>query len=725
MFLVDILQTTSLNNMSEDPNLEKFLKDVDEVSDILQGLNSEDTYSQEQAILKADQKLEHLKKKEDQIELRDKTNRTLINKSGTSTLPSKSEISQESFIAILEKDASERADKRSQNKELANALKDLGNKAFDKGDYETAIQCYSEGLEKLKDMQVLYTNRAQAYIKLEKYEKAISDCEWALKCDDKCVKAYVHMGRAHLSLKNYEEARQCYKMITDIDITKEKLVKGYLRQVDYQEKKDIQEQKAWQDLEAGVEDAVSVTQLLTKLSKAGQSPLYYSGGIQLLVQAVNDSTAQTLFRTKNGFSIIADNCVINRCLLSNQTDTIVFDLCLSVLSLWKVVCNENENQHVLISHPNANSQIFSMLTSEIPDVQNKTFNLFDVYSTQEEGRSLLLNYFKPSRLFESLIKCGTLKDVRGCTAMDILFSLTQEERLRSYFRTNFKSELLPSLIIFLKTLYLALVNMKACLQAIAVMGHLTEDTFIRRKMAASLEYWDSCLLLVDKCNSPALGDGHKDALTAILGLLFNLSLEENSEIKERGVDISRRCLSLLSNKDGIILTRSVGILSRVLPQCPAAVEMAVQEGIVKKLMKFLKTGGKKTSQYSVKVLAVCTKEDTQARKEVYKYDKNFVTLVNLLRSEDEITIGNAALCLGNCFDLPGAASTWLQPDILKLLLTHAGGDSKRPSVQRNAAIALGKLCSAEPRYMAQLRELHGIEILNSCRKYVCKGPQQC
>ncbi|XP_069803850.1 tetratricopeptide repeat protein 12 [Dendropsophus ebraccatus] len=703
--------------MSEDQNLEKFLRDVDEISDILQGLNSEDTSSQEQAISRADQKLALLKKKEDdEIELRTKTNRTLINKSAGSTIP---QMNQENFIAILEKDASERAEKRRQNKELANALKDQGNEAFAKGDYETAIQRYSEGLEKLKDMQVLYTNRAQAYIKLNKYEAAISDCEWALKCDDKCVKAYVHMGRAHLGLKNYEEARKCYKKITDIDFAKEKLMQGYLNQVDFQEKKDMEEQKAVQDLEAGVEDVVSITQLLTKLSKAEQSPLYYSGGIRLLVQAVNDCTAQTLFRTNNGFSIIADNSVINRNVHSKQKDTMVADLCLSVLSLWKVVCNGNEeNQRVLISHPNASSQIFVMLTSKIPEIQNKTLDLLNVYSAQGDGRSLLLKHLNPSRLFESLITCGRLKDVRGCAAMDILYSLTQEERLRSYFRASFPSELLPSLISFLKTLCSALVNMKACLRGIAVMGHLTEDRIIRKKMAGSLEFWDSCLLLVDKCNSPALGDGHGNILAAILGIMFNLSLETNSEVKERGADISRRCLSLLSSKDGIILTRSVGILSRVLPQCPVAVELSVQEGVIKKLMKLLKAGGKKTSQYVVKVLAVCTKENTQARQEVFKYDKNFGTLVNLLRSEEEITVGNTALCLGNCFEFPGAASTLLQSDILKLLLTHAGGNSKRPSVQQNAAISLGKLCSAEPRYMTQLRELHGIEILNSCMKYI-------
>lgn len=43
----------------------------------------------------------------------------------------------------------------------ATALKEKGNDAFRKGDYDTAIQRYTEGLEKLKDKQELYTNRAQ------------------------------------------------------------------------------------------------------------------------------------------------------------------------------------------------------------------------------------------------------------------------------------------------------------------------------------------------------------------------------------------------------------------------------------------------------------------------------------------------------------------------------------------------------------------------------------
>lgn len=50
---------------------------------------------------------------------------------------------------------------------LPTALKAEGNDAFGKGDYVAAIQKYTEGLKKQKDMQVLYTNRAQVGVDQE------------------------------------------------------------------------------------------------------------------------------------------------------------------------------------------------------------------------------------------------------------------------------------------------------------------------------------------------------------------------------------------------------------------------------------------------------------------------------------------------------------------------------------------------------------------------------
>lgn len=64
---------------------------------------------------------------------------------------------------------------------------------------------------------------------------------------------------------------------------------------------------------------------------------------------------------------------------------------------------------------------------------------------------------------------------------------------------------------------------------------------------------------------------------------------------------------------------------------------------------------------------------------------------------DEMLSGNAALCLAHCLELEGVSSSLLGTDIVLLLLRRAAGDSEKTAVQQNAAIALGKLCRAEPR----------------------------
>lgn len=43
------------------------------------------------------------------------------------------------------------------------AFKVKGNEAFAQGDYEAAVQQYTAGLNALRDMEVLYTNRAQVH----------------------------------------------------------------------------------------------------------------------------------------------------------------------------------------------------------------------------------------------------------------------------------------------------------------------------------------------------------------------------------------------------------------------------------------------------------------------------------------------------------------------------------------------------------------------------------
>lgn len=706
----------------KDKDLEKFLKDVDDITKLVQELNSEDQSVREKAICEADRRISSKPETELIEGCRTKVNKTSVNTLPSSQLngprsPQMEEISQDGFLAALEQDARERAERRKENEVLANALKDMGNEAFAKGDYETAVQRYTEGLDRLKDMQVLYTNRAQAHNKLEKYKEAITDCEWALRCNEKCIKAYVHMGKANLGLKDYGEARNCYQKILEIDHKHEKLVKDYLNEVDFQEQKAIQEEKALEEFALGKETLVSVKELLQKLSKMNQAPAYYAGGIRLLTVTMQNCTERTIFRTCNGFSIIGDNKVISRCLEKDGKDPMEVELCVAVIALWHEVCRDNdENQRLLVTYPGIDGCIFSLLTSGVPDIQKECLDLLVYLAQNQNGRLLLISHFDPTRLLQCLLEFVISSDSQARIAIGLLASVAVEEKFKMHYQLNFSKTALPSFLDVLKNMNM--VTAAVIPECIAVMLSLSLDAGIRLQMSDSEDLWKACLGALDECQRTSNDTDCSNTLLALLSLMVNMSLESTQAMKGCALDVTDRCLALLNSKNGSILTKTVGVLSRVLVHCPLAVDEAVKGGAVKKLIHFLKGSGQITSGYAVKALAACTRSSPQAREDVVKSDKKFTVLMKLLHSENEVIAGNAALCLGYCMSVPGASSSLLNSDILKALLTYAGGDTKEVALQQNAAIALGKLCTAEPRFIEQLRKLNGIEILNSCMKYI-------
>ncbi|XP_073922812.1 tetratricopeptide repeat protein 12 isoform X3 [Castor canadensis] len=631
---------------------------IPSLANLIQEMNSDDPVVQQKAVLETERRLLLMEEEQEEDECRTTLNKTVIS---PPQAPKKNEdeTNPEAFLASVEKDAKERAKRRRENKALADALKEQGNEAFVKGDYETAILCYSKGLEKMKDMKVLYTNRAQAYIKLGDYQKALVDCDWALKCDERCTKAYFHMGKAHLALKNYSVSRECYQKILEINPKLQTQVKEYLNQVDLREKADLQEKEAHELLNSGKNTAMTTKNLLKTLSKPDQTPLFYAGGIEILTEMMKDCTERTLFRTHNGFSIISDNEVIRRCFSTAEKDAVAETVCVSVLKLWQAVCTENEeNQCLLIMHPDRARLLPTLLASKVLIVQQQSLALLLQLTQSEHGRKMVISHLDLTRLLEALLSFLDFSDKKASTAVGLLTDLALEERFQVWFKANLP-DALPALTGVLKR-EPKVVNTSALCQCIAIMGNLSAEPAARRHMWACEEFVDACSDLL----------------------------------------------------------RAAGVLSRTLSSSLKIVKEALRAGIVKKMIKFLKTGGQTASRYAIKTLAVCTNGYHEAREEVMRLDKNFNILMKLLSSEDEVLVGNAALCLGNCMEVPSAASSLLKTDLVKVLLKLAGGDSQKTTVQLNAGIALGKLCTAEPRFAAQLRELHGIEILNSMMKYI-------
>nr|XP_040046276.1 tetratricopeptide repeat protein 12 isoform X3 [Gasterosteus aculeatus aculeatus] len=591
-------------------------------------------------------------------------------------------------------------------------FKDKGNEAYAQEDYETAVKYYSDGLAELRDMQPLYTNRAQAHIKLGKYKEAISDCEWALKCNERCTKAYLHMGKAYLALQKYKESRNCFKKIVEVQPEKEKMVKEYLTQVDLEERRESQEMNARQEFDKGEGNNTRVPQLLEKLSRPGHIPLYYRGALESLSQAVNDCTARTLFRLNNGFGLISSNDTVRSCLLQKTKDPESQEMCASALKLWRAVCCGNvENQKLLMTFPLTRQSIVQLMTSENVAVQKECLALLCVYSLAPRGRRLAADNLDVPMLVKNLMACISNPKQQHEAAVNILENFAAENK----FGVQLRDVLTDSVIVPFTTLLrnISKSNRPVLASAISVIGCLARDDVICHNLAHDPECWKAFVVGIRQCSACEF----KEVIYPMLGLIINLSAIRSPIIEDQAVSLCNCCLGLLRDTDGRVITRATGVLSTVLPQSSQAVQHVVEGGVVPSLRLLLKGTGKSATKYAIKTLAVCTAASQLAQEELVKSDKKLSILRNLLASScDEIVTGNAALCLAHCLGLEGIGSTLLGTDIVLLLLRHAAGDAKRTAVRQNAAIALGKLCQSEPRHVEKVRELHGFEILHSCMK---------
>ncbi|CAG9135253.1 unnamed protein product [Plutella xylostella] len=85
--------------------------------------------------------------------------------------------------------------------EKAMKLKGAGNRAFHGGEYDKAIALYNEAIEACPpdrpiDLATFYQNRSACYEKREMWDQVKEDCTFALKLNEKYVKAFLRRSRA-------------------------------------------------------------------------------------------------------------------------------------------------------------------------------------------------------------------------------------------------------------------------------------------------------------------------------------------------------------------------------------------------------------------------------------------------------------------------------------------------------------------------------------------------
>jgi tetratricopeptide (TPR) repeat protein len=139
--------------------------------------------------------------------------------------------------------------------ETANKCKDKGNVLFKKGKYEEALKQYADAIiavdsqimnpaEQLKtlcllNMAVILRIPTPALLhtqfclqavnlKLERWEDAVSNCDGALKLDEKSLKAFLRRSQAFIKLGRITKARDDLKVALSIESDCQVLVARHL-----------------------------------------------------------------------------------------------------------------------------------------------------------------------------------------------------------------------------------------------------------------------------------------------------------------------------------------------------------------------------------------------------------------------------------------------------------------------------------------------------------------
>lgn len=79
---------------------------------------------------------------------------------------------------------------------LAEQLKQKGNSHFNEGEFEKAVVFYSQAIQQYSLNPLLYTNRANARLKLSLWQEVIDDCLRSIDLEhENNMKAYYFLGR--------------------------------------------------------------------------------------------------------------------------------------------------------------------------------------------------------------------------------------------------------------------------------------------------------------------------------------------------------------------------------------------------------------------------------------------------------------------------------------------------------------------------------------------------
>ncbi|WVQ64641.1 uncharacterized protein L199_002808 [Kwoniella botswanensis] len=118
-----------------------------------------------------------------------------------------------------------------------------GNTSFKKGRWSEAIGHYTNAIIYNPTNPVNYSNRAQAFLKIDKYQDAERDCTTCLSLEQSNIKALYRRGLARKGLGKVDEAIEDLQQILKIDKTNETVKSELEELLDTQRNNEIKKSK--------------------------------------------------------------------------------------------------------------------------------------------------------------------------------------------------------------------------------------------------------------------------------------------------------------------------------------------------------------------------------------------------------------------------------------------------------------------------------------------------
>ncbi|XP_065886354.1 protein unc-45 homolog B-like [Dysidea avara] len=234
-----------------------------------------------------------------------------------------------------------------------------GNACFKKGDYNEAATFYANALKTCsaddKDMIVaLHKNRAACWLKLQRYEDALSDCKTALQLAPSDVKALYRLAQAFEGKKEYSEAMRTLK---------------YLLTIEPKNKEAI-------------DFAQKVTTFIKQQMEKSQSTDYLVGEMFEALENTDTPVDKKIQAAKNFAILSRENAGAERIIRSDGAQKMVsfldFDnveVVTHILNVFIGLCTYNRHRTLIVTNVFPVSKMATLLSSETSDVSTTIAHL--------------------------------------------------------------------------------------------------------------------------------------------------------------------------------------------------------------------------------------------------------------------------------------------------------------------------------------------------------------